>query len=315
MDGRADGARPRPELGRDQLDAVEGRRLHPLPQLGPDRLEQQVGRSCADAAADDDPVGRDDGDHVGDADPEVAPDLGEPVDRACVAGPRAGHGLLGRRGPAGRRDPVGPGERLDAAAVPAAAQRPVGIDRLVADLAGRAVVALVDPPVDRDHAADARAERQPDHRGRATAGTEPQLGKPERPRVVDEDRRQADRFADRAGDGLAGPRTGDVDEEPGRAGHRVVQPGHADPDARRRPAAPDRFGRHLAELRHHGRRDVLGGAGQPRGHLLASEGRPLAVGLLDHRPLEVRGPQVEAEMAGRDLRAHLCLPPSVTTPG
>ncbi len=104
------------------------------------------------------------------------------------------------------------------------------------------------------------AERQPDHRGRATAGTEPQLGKAERPRVVDEDRRQADRVADRAGDGLAGPRTGDVDEEPGRSGRRVVQPGHADPDARCRPAAPDRFGRHLAELRDHGRRDVLGGA-------------------------------------------------------
>ena len=74
-----------------------------------------------------------------------------------------------------------PGERLDAAAVPAPAQRTVGIDRLVADLAGRAVVALVDPSINRDHPADARPERQPDHRGRATAGTEPQLGKPERP--------------------------------------------------------------------------------------------------------------------------------------
>ena len=296
MDRRTDGARPRPELGRDQLDAVEGRRLHPLPQLAPDRPEQQVGRPRTDPAADDHPVGRDDGDHVRDADPEVAADLGEAIDGSCLPGARPGHGLLGRRGSAGRRDPVRTGECLDAASVSAAAQRPLGIDRLVADLAGRAVVALVDPSIDRDHPADARPERQPDHRGRATAGTEPQLGKPERPRVVDEDRRQADRLADRAGDGLAGPRTGDVDEEPRRAGRRVVQPRHADPDARCRPAAPDRFGRHLAELGDHGRRHVLRGAGQPRGHLLASECCPLAAGLLDHRPLEVRGPEVEAEM-------------------
>ena len=42
--------------------------------------------------------------------------------------------------------------------------RPVRVDRLVADLAGRPVVAEMDLAVDRDHAADARAERQPDER-------------------------------------------------------------------------------------------------------------------------------------------------------
>ena len=53
--------------------------------LGADRVEQQVaGRG--DPAADDHPVGRDDDDHVGDADAQVAPDPGQPGQRPLVAG-------------------------------------------------------------------------------------------------------------------------------------------------------------------------------------------------------------------------------------
>ena len=102
-------------------------------------------------------------------------------------------GLLGGRRPAGRRDLVGAGERLEAAAVAAAARRPVGIDRLVAELAGRAVVALVDAAVDGDHAADARPEREPDHRRRAACRAQAELGEAERPGVVDQARRQPER--------------------------------------------------------------------------------------------------------------------------
>ena len=152
-----------PSSAGHDLDLVERRRPDPPPHLGPDRVEQQVaGRR--DPAADDDPVGRDDRDHVGDADPEVAADLGQPGQRPRVAGPGRCDRLLGRRRPAGRGDPVGPRERLETAAVAAAARRPVRVDRLVADLAGRAVVAEMDPAVDGDDAADAGAERQPDHR-------------------------------------------------------------------------------------------------------------------------------------------------------
>ncbi len=96
-------------------------------------------------------------DHVGDPDPEIATDLGEALDRPGVAGPGPRDRLLGRGGPAGGGDLVGPCEGLEAAAVPAAAPGPVGLDRLVTDLAGRAVVALVDPAVHGDHAADAGA--------------------------------------------------------------------------------------------------------------------------------------------------------------
>ena len=139
--------------------------------------------------------------------PEVAADLapGPSIARASPARAALDR-LLGRRGAAGRGDPVGPGERLEAAAVAAAAPRPVGVDRLVADLAGRPVVALVDAAVDRDHAADAGPERQPDHRRGAASGAEPELGEPERPRVVDQARPAAERVADRAGDRLARPR-------------------------------------------------------------------------------------------------------------
>ena len=149
-------------------------------------------RPGADPAADHDAVRRDDRDHVGDPDPEVAADLGEAVERARVAGAGASDGLLGRAVPHGRGDLVGAGVRLEAAAIAAAAQRPVRLDGLVAELAGGAVVALEHTAVDRDHAADAGPERQADHRRRAAAGTEPQLRKPEGPRVVDQGGRQPD---------------------------------------------------------------------------------------------------------------------------
>ena len=122
-------------------------------------------RCRRDPAADHDPVRRDDRDHVRDPDAEIAARPGR-----------------GRPSPARRRP--GPATNASSAvAVPHAAaiwsaranasrqprlpqphHRPVGIDRLVAELAGRAVVALVDPAVDRDHAADPGPERQPDHR-------------------------------------------------------------------------------------------------------------------------------------------------------
>ena len=111
-------------------------------QLVADRAEQEVGRR-RDPAPDDDPVGRDDGHHVGDADPEIASDPGEAFRRADVARPGPHDRFLGRGGPAGGRDLVGASERLEAAPVPAAAPGAVGIDRLVADLAGRPVMALV----------------------------------------------------------------------------------------------------------------------------------------------------------------------------
>ena len=64
-----------------------------------------------------------------------------------------------------------------------------------------------------------------DHRRGPAAGTQPELGEPEGPRVVDQDGRQAERLADGARDRLARPWTGQVDEEPGRAGCGSYSPG------------------------------------------------------------------------------------------
>ena len=138
--------------------------------------------------------GRDDRDHVADADAEVATDAGEPLDRLRVAGPGGlDRGLDGVR-PARLGDPVGARERLEAAVVAAVARRTVGIDDLVADLAGRAVMPQVDVAIDGDDAADPGPKGQPDHRVGAAAGPEAQLGESERASVVDEGDRQAERL-------------------------------------------------------------------------------------------------------------------------
>ena len=149
VDRRADRAGPRPELGDDDLDlgraTSSGRGARSSARIGPSSRSRR-GR---DPAADHDPVRGDDRDHVGDPDPEIAADLGEPVERAPIAGAGARDRLLGRGRPARGGDLVGAGERLEAAAVAAAAPRPVRLDRLVAELAGGPVVPLDDVPVDR----------------------------------------------------------------------------------------------------------------------------------------------------------------------
>ena len=185
MDRGPDRPGPRAELGGHDLDLGQRRRVHAVPHLRPDRVEQEVaGRR--DAAADDDPVGRQDGDHVADPDAEIAADLGQPGQCPGVAGPGRFDRRLGRRGPARRGDPVGTRERLETAVVAAAARRPIRIDRLVPDLAGRAVVPEHDPAVDRDHPTDARPEGEADHRRRPAARPEAELRQPERAGVVDQ---------------------------------------------------------------------------------------------------------------------------------
>ena len=233
-----------------------------------------------DPAADDDPVGREDHDHVGDPDAEVAADLREPGERLGVAGPRSLDGRLDRLGAARRGDPVGPGERLEAAVVAAAARRAVRVDRLVADLAGRPVMPEMDAAVDRDDATDPGPERQPDHRLGATAGTEPELGQAEGPRVVDQGDRDAEGRLERRARRLARPVVRHVDEEAGRAGRRVVQPGHADPERRDRgPSLPIASGR-SSPMRP---MTASGPSLRPGRHLAAVEDPPL-VAVVPRRP-------------------------------
>ena len=70
-------------------------------------------------------------DHVGDPDPQIPADLGQSRLAPSRRPLRRGDCRLDGLGPARLGDPVGAGERLDAAVIAAAAQRPVGIDRLV----------------------------------------------------------------------------------------------------------------------------------------------------------------------------------------
>ena len=262
------------------------------PHLRPDRVEQEVaGRR--DPAADDDPVRRDDGDHVADPDAEIAADLGQPGECPGVAGPGRFDRLLGGRGPARRGDPVGTGERLETAVVAAAARRPVRIDRLVADLAGRAVVPEQDPAVDRDHAADARPEGQPDHRRRAAPRPEPQLGQPERAGVVDQRGRAC------RGWPPPGPRPDGPSQSPGMLTRNRVAPatGSYSPGTPT-PSEPDpRPALHRAPARVGDPADdrvrAVAGAGRD---LAAIEDPPLAARRRDDRPFEVRHPEVDPEV-------------------
>ncbi len=294
VEGRADGPGPRAQLRRREPDAIQRGREHPRAELRFDRSAQEV-EGRRDAAADDDDVGVDDHDHVGDADAQVAPDDEQTGDRRRVPGPGRDHGLLGGRGPTGGGDPVGAGERLEAAVVAAAARWSVGVERLMTELAARAVMPKVDAAVDGDHAADPGPKRQPDH-GRGTSRrTQPQLGQAEGPRVIDQRGRQPQRRTDGAGDGPARPRSRDVDEEPRGPGCRVVQARDPDPDRGDARVALDRLHADRRKAGH----DRLGAAGRRRRDLAPVEWLPVAGGVLDDDPLDVRPAKVEPEMSTR----------------
>src|SRR4029079_381197 len=152
MDRRADRAGPGPELGGDDLDALETRGEDVPPNFVADRVEQQV-RGRRHTAAQDHPLWRDRRDHVGDADPEITTDPFESGASARVTGAGALDCLLDALRPACLGDPVRSGVGLETTAVAAAARRALGIERLVTHLAARAVATLIDAAIeggDRD---------------------------------------------------------------------------------------------------------------------------------------------------------------------
>ncbi len=106
------------------------------------------------------------------------------------------------------------GVGLEAAAVPAAADRPVLVHQHVADLAGRSAVAAVEPAADQEPAADARGEHQVDHLRGVAAGAEHGLGECAQVRVVVDVNRQAEALLE-----LGRPRRG-----PTQPGMIVVEP-------------------------------------------------------------------------------------------
>ena len=163
---------PPPQLRHDRLDDRAPPALdQPPPRMMRSRRQQRHG--------------------VGEADAEVAPDLGEaratPAHRRPPVPARWPPRAVGRAADDG--DLVGPCVGFHAAAVAAAAPRPVGVDRLVAQLAGLATEAL------HDLAAEAMTPPTPVPRvrpmnGRAPPCPEAQLRQPEGARVVDDGRGQ-----------------------------------------------------------------------------------------------------------------------------
>ena len=218
-------------------------------------------------------------------------------DAALVARGRAREDLL-HAGLAGcRRDGLGLGEGLGAAAVAAAAHRSVLEHGLVADLAP-GPGAEVKLAVDDQPAADPRPEGHERHRPGAPAGAHPRLREGVRPGVVDEHDRPAEAGLEAGLERIAGPRPREVREEADDAGLALEQAGDADADRGDRPVHRDRVQAGLD----HDRDDAVRSAfGVGRDGVAREESRDGAVrvGPLEDRDLEVGPAEVEAEVATR----------------
>ena len=121
-------------------------------------LEEQVAGLCQ-LAADEDALGREQVARARDGAAEGAAGVGDDAPAPDVAGLRLEDDLAQREAVAvaaaqGLEDGFGAGEGLQAAAVAAAADRPAVVDRHVADLAGGASRAVVEPPVEDEAGAD-----------------------------------------------------------------------------------------------------------------------------------------------------------------
>ena len=171
--------------------------------LRADRAEQELAR-VGDAAADDDALGPQQDDRVRQRAADELARARECGDRGLVAGAGGVGGRLHGRLPGGRGDRLGARHPVEAAAVAAAAQRAVGIDRRVPDLA-RVAEPEVQAAADHHAAADAGAERDADEIRRSAPGAEAQLGERERAHVVDQRDRRAEPVAHRFGDRRARP--------------------------------------------------------------------------------------------------------------
>ncbi len=226
---RPDRPRPDPQLAAHDLDARDVRDVDATLKLFSNRTEQQLARG-GDTAAEHDPVDADQHHSVAHANPQVPPGVAERLLRPRIPRARGGHSSLrvrlARRGGDGTRS----GERLEAAAIAAAAWRPVGDDRLMAELACGALVAEVETPIEDQPSAHPGAERDPQHRGRAAARAQAVLGEREGARVIDQVARRLDRTRHRVGDLHSVPIPGNVGYEPGDACGGVEDTGHADPD-------------------------------------------------------------------------------------
>src|SRR3989454_8492093 len=168
MQCRAYGPRPDPQLATHDLDARAVRDVDATLKLFSNRTEEQLARG-GNPPAEHDPVDADQHHLVAHANPQVSPGVAERLLCPRIPRARGGHSSLHvwlpRRGGDGTRS----GERLEAAAIAAAAWRPVGNDRLMSELAGSALAAEVEAPIENQPSTPPGAERDAQHRGHAAA--------------------------------------------------------------------------------------------------------------------------------------------------
>src|SRR3989442_5016996 len=283
--------RPDPQLATHDLDARDVRDVDATLELFSNRTEQQLARG-GDTPAEHNPVDADQHHHVAHANPQVPPGVAERLRAPLIPRARGGHSPLRVRLPRRGGDRTGSGERLEAAAIAAAAWRTIGNDRLMAELAGGPLVAEVEAPIEDQPSADPGAERDPQHRGRAAARAQAVLGEREGARVIDQVARRLDPTRDRVGDLHAVPIPGNVGYEPGDACGGVEDTGHADPDRLDAVDVAKNGSCHLDQLPDHALFASARVGGQetcfdePRFERLA----------FDHGPLQVRPTHVETEV-------------------
>ena len=229
MERRADRARPDPQLTAHDLYPSDVGDVHPALDLLAHGLEQQL-PGAGDPAADHDPLHPDEHHDVARADPQVPAGLLEPPPRAKIARERRRGRLLHAGLSAGGGDGVGSSKNLEAALIAAAASRPIGNDRLVAELSGGAFVAQVKMPTEDQASANPRAERDAQHRGRPATRAHAVLRQRKGTRVVD----QADLRPNLSRHLVCHlhtvPISGDVGNEPGHARVGVEDTRHPDTD-------------------------------------------------------------------------------------
>lgn len=145
-------------------------------------------------------------------------------------------------------------------------------------------------PVDDDSAAHTGPDGDEHSRSATPSSTELRLADGERPRVVDEHRRRAERLPDRARDRGARPVAREVGKERGRAGVDVEDTGHANPDRVRRRAVQSA----PADLRQARDDPVRPFVRVRRGRACGRHSRKAVP--FDKRPLHVRPAEVEPEV-------------------
>ena len=290
MQRSSDRSGRRTQLAGHDLDTAHVGQVHATDELLANWIENQIAGRC-DPAAYHHAVHAEQHDDIADADAKVAARVADPAQSTLIARSRSPDRLLDSWPATGGRDGIRLGERLDATVIPAAAERAVGKDRLVAELARRSVVAHVELAAEDEPSPHSGSERDPQHRGRAAPGAKCMLGEGKGARVIDHAGRDTHGRAQLGHHRKAVPSAWNVGDEACHALVRVEDAGNADADRRDGAVFTDDPGGDTNHLPEHSPLTVARIGTHPSGLHHAS-----AIPPLDHRPLHVRPADVDAQV-------------------